>query len=184
MRLQLLQFNKNAGFSFGDFDKTNSNASLFLMPYSLPSLPDLDFKADSRVSGAVPQPVSCDGNFKFSGYACSATITLPNPKGGSSSDREAYLRVAGIYNLQNVTFRICLGSACDGKVKFNGVQPEVDSTGRAGDYFRRVKSRVEFVGKDLPDVNAAVDIGGNLCKVFEVGDSTYESNTTLCDPGA
>jgi hypothetical protein len=67
-------------------------------------------------------------------------------------------------------------------VPFDRVQPEVDSTGRANDMFRRVKTRVEFKS-DFIYPEAAVDIGGDLCKNFIITDkdTDYVDNST-CTP--
>lgn len=182
MRLQLLQFNSGS-LKLSDFDSNRYNASLFLMPsnYSVNTASDFSTNA-RRTPSDILQPASCKTAFPSDaytgGYACSAVIRRP---GGASMD--AYLRVLPIYNSQSVTFRVCLNS-CTSPVKFDGVQPEVDSTGRASDYFRRVKSRVEFVGGKMPNIDAAVDITGSLCKVFEVGesDTDFKANSELCTP--
>lgn len=179
VRLQLLQFNTDDGFSADDPSKPLFNSSIFFKPFGLTAFPSPlpSFGSDD---GSI-QPAYCYSNFpqsSFGGYACSMKVTLP----GDKDKREAYLRVAAVYN--QTTFQVCLNS-CDssGSPKFAGVQPEIDSTGRAGDYFRRVKSRVEFTNKTVPDINAAVDIGGSLCKTFEVGASPDDySNLSDCKP--
>lgn len=190
MRLQLLQFNANqssagGGFQLAQFDDSSHNASLFLMPSTATLRVGHGFLDNTRKSSTsrTLQQASCKARFpieSYGGYACSAIIDLP-----SMSNREAYLRVLPIYNTLPVTFRICLGT-CDTKppVKFDGVQPEIDSTGRASDYFRRVKSRVEFTSGNMPNIDAAVDITGNLCKVFEVGETEtdYKDNKLKCTP--
>ena len=67
--------------------------------------------------------------------------------------------------------------------KVDGVQPIVDSTGRANDIFRRVVSRVNLAD-DFPYPDAAVDVMGNLCKSFSVTDTTYYPGTGdgVCTP--
>jgi hypothetical protein len=72
-------------------------------------------------------------------------------------------------------------------VLFDHVQPEVDSTGRANDMFRRVKSRIEFKS-DFTYPEAAIDIEGDLCKNFIVTDKdpaageTFGYNSPSCTP--
>jgi hypothetical protein len=64
---------------------------------------------------------------------------------------------------------------------FQGVQPLVDSTGRAGDLFRRVKARIEPTGGIYPE--AAIDVTNNFCKTFQVTDNIANYSTGTCYPG-
>lgn len=64
-------------------------------------------------------------------------------------------------------------------VQFNGVQPSVDSTGRASNLYRRVEVRLRL-GDDFPYPNYAADIENNLCKDFTVTVESASGGT--CNP--
>ncbi len=191
LRVQLLQFGDS--FMLSDFDKNKddqtNNASLFLMPSSVGS-DNISFADDvrqSHTSGALEQ-IRCHQDFSIAStnyqYACSVTIKLPNPINSDSGDnRHAYLRINEFYN-PNTTFRVCLDSCDDNNpVLFSGVQPIVDSTGRANDMFRRIRSRIELSGSSIPNVEAAVDITGNFCKTFRVTDQAVDYDPGSCPNG-
>ncbi len=186
LRVQLLQYGDS--FQLSDFDKNQddktNNASLFLAPSSV-GRDTVSFSDDlrqSHLSDALEQ-IRCDKNFSAtsidSQYACKVTIQLPNPIGSDTPDnRHAYLKVTEFYN-PNTTFRISMYNSND-IVKFNAVQPAVDSTGRANDLFRRIRSRIELEGSSIPNAEAAIDITGSLCKTFLVTDQAVDYNPGSC----
>lgn len=179
MRAQLIQFPKG-NINLGDFnDKGTKNArTLFLYPSSA-GASNLSFAADARsregdaASNNEPHNVQC-GNFTYDGgFACQVTITLPD-----MPNREAYLQLQTMY--QSVTsykVELCSGS-CSSVVKFNNVQPRVDSTGRASDLFRRVRAHVSLRNKGVPlqYPDAALSVEDGVCKNFFVTDDKDEYN--------
>ena len=183
MRVQLMQF--GSSFTLGSFDAAssnnmNSNANtLFLYPtgtvLSGPITDTASFTSDVRQTptGSV-RPVKCTSNLSAGGYACTVTITLPEAVGQSDTTRNAYLRLTPLYNATQ--FRVTLG----GGAQFDGIEPIIDSTGRANDQYRRVQSRVDLVDTSFPFPEASVDVSGNLCKDFTITDtpSDYNSNCT------
>lgn len=178
MRAQLVQFN-TAGFNLSDLDSNSNNNSsntLFLYPSSVGSN-STSFASDSRLSSKSIQPVKCSGTLGSGGYACTTTITLPTAV--NANDSNTYLRLTSIYNLAH--YRVTLSNSVASEVvKFDSVQPEIDSTGRANTLFRRVQSRVELVNATFPYPEAAVDTSGNLCKNFVVTNNVadYVSSCT------
>lgn len=182
LRTQLVQL--GGSFSLTDFNdsqpgnRSNTN-TLFLYP-SATGTENKDFALDARKSPTnTPQQVRCEDDFLDAEYVCKATIMLPSPIDGNTANRNAYLRLTSLYN--GTHFKIKLKNGTD-DVRFDRVQPEVDSTGRANDIFRRVKARVELKG-DFIYPEAALDIIGDLCKNFTVTDAEdgYSNNAT-CAP--
>lgn len=182
MRVQLMQ--TGGSFKLTDFDnsqagnKSDAN-TLFLYP-SATGLTTSDFALDARRSPTnAPQQIKCSTTFVSSQYACVATIKLPAPIDGNVANRNAYLRLTSLYNGAHYKIRLLSGGS---DVQFNGVQPIVDSTGRANDMFRRVQARVQLTG-NFTYPQAAIDLGGSLCKNFVVTDSDSGfSGSPTCTP--
>lgn len=168
LRTQLMQM--GGGFKLTDFDDSqpdrHSNTNtLFLYPSATVGLATKDFMLDARRSPSnAPQQILCNDSFLEGEYSCKVTITLPQPIDGNIANRNAYLRLTSLYNGAHYSIKLKNGNQ---DVQFNGVQPSVDSTGRANDLFRRVEARVELVG-DFTYPEAAIDMEGDLCKNFVV----------------
>ena len=183
MRAEIIQ--TGSSFTLSDFDdsagggKSNAN-TLFLYPSQVGATTK-SFAIDARKSpGSAPQPIQCKNSLAGGGYACSVKLTLLKPADGDTNNRNAFLRLNALYNKAH--FQVKLLDSTGAGVKFANVQPEVDSTGRANDLFRRVISRVELRG-DFTYPDAAIDIDGNLCKNFTVTDVTSGySNSNTCTP--
>lgn len=184
MRTQLIQFGDT--FKLSDFDKKEDGSSnahtLFLYPNSV-GAQTYEFSSDQRQVGPTGalKLARCDETFSSATttarYACKATLKLPQAVGENST---AYLRVDSVYGDSN--FRVTLNNSADtsgGEVKFSSVQPIVDSTGRANDYFRRVQSRIEMDSSTFPFPQATIDLGSDLCKAFRVTDTEYKPSD--CD---
>jgi Tfp pilus assembly protein PilX len=190
MRTQLMQYGSSftlAGFDSVSSGQSNSN-TIFMYPTSASAAPSESFAAvdsrrpstggDTPIDGATfsPRSAKCEATLASGGYACKTVFTLPAPIGGG--DRTAFLRVGALYNQSH--FRVTL-SKNGTLTKFNGVQPEIDSTGRANTLFRRVASRVDLVDTSFPYPDGSVDVSGNLCKDFSVTNTSYNGLTT-CTP--
>lgn len=183
MRAQFIQL--GGSFKLSDLDASagggRSNANtLFLYPSAagLPVGVDKDFLVDVRRDPLnAPQPIQCKSSLVGGGYACQVNLKVPDPVDGNVDNRNAFLRLSALYNKAH--FQIKLKDSAGGDVKLSGVQPEVDSTGRANDLFRRVVARVELRG-DFAYPDAEINLTGNLCKNFSVTDTNagYSASPT------
>lgn len=183
IQAQLIQYDNQNGFRLNNFNnhsaKNSNSSTLFLYPSSV-GTNQVSFISDSRRSSSnTLSPIVCKNSLSSGGYSCSASLVLPNPIGGGS--RTAFLRIGSFYN--NSDYRVTLKNSKDATsiVKFDNVQPEIDSTGRANDLFRRVKVRVKLTDTAFPYPDAAVYTSGDLCKNFMVTNlpSGYTS-TSIC----
>ena len=173
LRVQLMQY-KNGSIDLDSLDNDNGH-TVYLYPKASVSSPFEFSLVDPRRSGTLtPTMVGCSSTF-ISTYACQATLTLPVPTGGTASERVAYLRVTPIYNNAEISVSTRNGVNA---VLFHDLQPSIDSTGRAGDVYRRVDARVELDDPNVVYPRATVDITNSLCKVLSVTDSI-----TTYDPG-
>lgn len=119
---------------------------------------------DSEEFNNNPQPISCSREYSNSGYSCKVVLDLGRSV-SSADSKNAFLRLNTIY--RGASVRVQLASSGGGIAKFDGVQPMVDSTGRASDLFRRVEARLK-VGDDFPYPNYSADVANSLCKDFSV----------------
>jgi Tfp pilus assembly protein PilX len=179
MRTQLMQFGPN--FSLTDFDDTNSSSqsnanTLFLYPTGTKGLSNAKVDDDTFTGNDVrhtpvgsPLPVSCTGTVAAGGYACTVKLELPTPIGGGSPT--AFLRLTPLYNAAD--YRVTLYNGVT-PVKFDAVQPQIDSTGRASTLFRRVVSRVALIDTSFTFPESTINITGSLCKNFIVTNSAAD----------
>lgn len=135
--------------------------------------------SDTNVT-VSPAPISCSRvEFNANKYACTAMLNFGSYpiKSGSSI---AYMRVTSLYT--RTQFRLAAEDTSGTTVaQFDGVQPVVDSTGRAGDVYRRVSSRVS-PDSDFAYPEYAVDITGSLCKDFSVTDTSVIQGSCKTQP--
>lgn len=178
LRTQFMQVGNS--FRLTDFDSTNSSSesnanTMFLYPTTSgntsANMVGRDLRRDDSgetvpdTQTNTPFPTRCTTSVASGGYACSMSLQLPTPVGGGDA-AIGYLRLSSFY--VGTHFRVSLGG-----VQFRGVQPVVDSTGRANDVFRRVQSRVDLYDTSFPYPDAAVDTTGDFCKDFGVTDEDY-----------
>lgn len=137
----------------------------------------------SRLDVAVNKPAtsvngsSCDNRVANGEYMCKALLKLPSGKDTS------YLTLAGIYARgKSVDVRVRLLKNDGSVVKFNNVQPKIDSTGRANNEFRRVEARVEATPSEdaVPVPRAAIASDGDLCKNYMITDNASDFSANGC----
>lgn len=176
LRTQVMQTGSN--FKLSDFDSGANSSTLFLYPMAvlMPLEPTLPMTLDTRQAGGAtmkPQPVACAQTLSASVlYACSAKIQLSAPADGDVVNRNAFLRLSALYNHTHFTVSL---EKTGVPILFSGVQPSVDSTGRANNLFRRIQARVELSG-NMSYPEAAVDLAGGLCKNFIVTNDPKDYN--------
>lgn len=173
MRTQLIQ--AESGFNLDHFDTNEGSSTLYFYPKRV-GVTTSSFASDGRLAQKNIETTRCTTALGSDLYFCSMTIDLQNP---ISSGDSALLRLSSYYNAASFEVRLLQD---DVVVKFDGVQPEVDSTGRANDLFRRVVSRIEMMDSTFPYPDAAINVSGNLCKTFLVTDSPDEYQSGSCAP--
>jgi len=160
---------------------TKSAHTLFLYPYDTgtptvtPST--LSFALDVRKNkDGKPMPTNCANSYSANlDGICEAKIAIPGDKA------KGYLQITPLYNSTSFTVTLSKGA---NPVQFNGVEPIVDSTGRAADLFRRVSARVRVGGVSLPYPQASLNTSGNLCKNFSLKSATneFDAGNPVCSP--
>ena len=144
--------------NFGDDDSTNK----------------LHWKPDKAPVSAV----HCQKG--RSPYECSVVLSGFSVQPG---DRQTFLRITKIYDTQTTINFDPNTSGTPDVTRFNGIQPEIDVTGRANHIFRRVKARVEFTTGLFPYPSAALHVGGNICKSFEMTDYRLKNDKSFTPDG-
>ena len=180
-------------FSLSSLDESSSSRTLFLRPANMSSgstsgMPTANIQVsqaaqpratsgDGSYSNSV-NTVVCSSNYANNGFSCSVTLDLADDQVISTgASKNALLRVDSLYKGANV--RVTLHSQDGSEIKFDDVQPVVDSTGRASTLFRRVEARLRM-GTDFPYPSYVADVQNNLCKNFSVYDTGVIS--TGCNP--
>lgn len=173
-----------ASFTLDDLD-SDKISTIFLYPRTLsvsgPTTSDISASHRARAAGGGqfnngPTPVSCSPDFANNGYSCRAAISV-NPVSPAAS-AHAFLRLTALYRSSHV--RVSLQNGPE-RVRFDGVQPLVDSTGRAANIFRRVEARLQ-IGDDFPYPENAVDLENSLCKDFSVTNNSIVPGSGSCQP--
>ncbi len=174
MRAQLVQYNSSFTFDSlnSDADGRPVNTSTkFLYPK------DAGAPTGSFASNDVePSQVECTSD-PLEVYKCSITLDL---LAINTSTHKAFLQLTALYNQADYMVELENNGTA---VKFLGVQAEVDSTGRAGDVFRRVSAKVDLsLSTGFPYPTSALELDGNLCKTFQVTDTPADFLIGTCTP--
>jgi len=108
-------------------------------------------------------------------YACYMRITNSARNFGDWNSKQSYLRLQSIYNDTN--FRITAKDVNGNNLYFDGVQAQVDVTGRAVDSYKRIESKLVLKNSNTDDAlygwwpEYAIDSGGQICKDIKVRSS-------------
>ena len=171
-------------FSLSSLDESSSSRTLFLRPDTMSNgatsgMPTANIQVSQAAQpratsgdGAYTNSVStvaCSSSYANNGFSCSVTLDLADDQVISTgASNNALLRIDSLYKGANV--RVTLHSQDGTEIKFDDVQPVVDSTGRASTLFRRVEARLRM-GTDFPYPSYVADVQNNLCKNFSVDDT-------------
>ncbi len=167
MRFQLIPVLRG-DISITDVDADTKTA--FLYPDKTLSAEEINLKnADigrSIEKVSAPNRAKCEATVEKDKFACSARIiNLPVASRASAANTDYYLRLTALYNDADYQVRLFGGGGTDLRL-FDNVEPEVDSTGRANDVFRRVQSRVRDSIGSNPLNDGGFDITKGVCKEF------------------
>ena len=127
------------------FYPVNSNSSSLLSP-DAPNMPRVRRNDSSSDATTDYTFTRCSDRMDANSntYACQTTVNI----GRSVDPRDVlYLRLTPLMNDSNFKVELLNG---DNVVDFAGVQPKVDSTGRANTQLRRVESRIGFNDTNFP----------------------------------
>ncbi|PID33138.1 hypothetical protein CR969_02245 [Candidatus Saccharibacteria bacterium] len=172
-------------FNLGDLDDSDASQTVFLRPTGVSGGPNgflVSLAAYSRATdgtqhdnSVTPIP-SCTRTFNYDGYACKAILELPSAMSAADS-RNSFVSIKPIY--KGAAVRLQMQAADGSVVMLNGVQPAVDSTGRASNLYRRVDARLK-IGDDFPYPENALSVENSLCKDFSVTNSGVVNG--VCTP--
>lgn len=148
------------------FYPVNSNSSSLLSP-DAPNMPRVRRNDSSSDATTDYTFTRCSDRMDANSntYACQTTVNI----GRSVDPRDVlYLRLTPLMNDSNFKVELLNG---DNVVDFAGVQPKVDSTGRANTQLRRVESRIGFNDTSFPVPLFSAQTESNeepICKEFSV----------------
>lgn len=185
LRVQAVLPSNAGALNVADLD-TNVASTAYLRPTlvnaaSKDANSEISLPGSRATSGASPVkssplPVICsNASYTDDDYACKVTLLVPDSIGTVPlGSNVAFLRLDALY--RNTSYRVTAETAAGEKLSFDSVQPIVDSTGRAGNIYRRVSSRLDMSSFIIPP--AAIDITGSLCKDFYVTDESAVSSSS------
>ncbi len=167
-------------FELSDLDNADTSSTVFFRPAGMTpngEVMSVNVLRGARArategSGAVNNEVTqvtCSSRFASSNlYSCRAVLGVEGDAISIGESQNALLRLDTMYAAGATSIKVSLRSDLGSTVNFNGVQPVVDSTGRANDLFRRVRAHLGLGDSSFPYPTYAVDVANDLCKNFSV----------------
>lgn len=149
----------------------NNTRTVFIYPSKSGTIITNDIDVSSIEPEKVPKATSpwtikCNDSATNGQYVCATRLTNLIYANGDPATTDIFLRVTPVYNGTNLL--AVLHDAAGNVLKFDNVAPELDSTGRANDAYRRVQTRVQTVMPNNPTSDGGFDITQGLCKDFQV----------------
>lgn len=168
LQLQIIPF---VEADFADLNILEKNTrTLFLVPCATGNTPCVgkapnigsDARSDINHRGIGSEPIVyavCDP------VKSSCSTTIGGFNGGDAGGTQYYARISLLY-ADSAILTLKAKSSSDSLVKFDDVQPAIDSTGRTNDVFKRVKTRVSY-NSNYISANA-LSSAAPICKVMTV----------------
>jgi Tfp pilus assembly protein PilX len=180
LRVELYGY-PNGNFNRGKMDVLSR--SVFLVPNASSNAAAVDSATPINMGTVDPRGfeqskinlvgVKCNGtppNLPLGTYGCQARLELDG--GQPSTSNNYYLRITPLYGSTHFRVQMLSTSPPGTVVNFSGVEPVVDSTGRASDVFRRIQSRIRLDNlSNLPEYSA--ESANTICKTMQVSDGSY-----------
>ncbi len=106
--------------------------------------------------------IKCEDPGKNRDYSCIATLDVKSIVDSNSINGKgnAYLVVSMPYGRVETACRVVMKDESGKDILFEGLQINVDSTGRAADLYRRVEARISPVATDFPFPQFELDLSG------------------------
>lgn len=183
LRVQLFG-HPNAAFTRADLNARSRSALLVPAQSGTPAATPIDLGAIDPNPGTFgtaelnPRTIRCNPTptSSLGTYACTALLQLPAGATYASTTNTYFLRVTPEYGQTH--FRVALVNA-GSEVSFDGVQPIIDSTGRANDVFRRLQARVLVNAiKNYPEF--AAESANTICKNMQVSSNPADYVANNC----
>lgn len=171
LRMQMFGFPKSGTFGKAEIDALNRVG--FLSPTD--ANPPTNVPIGNLDANTTPYSVSCTTDSSvYGGYACQAKVNIASL---NVNGNYLFLRLKGLYDPNGTKVKVELLNGIN-VVNTQDAQVQADVTGYAGDTFRRVQARLSLPNTIdtslLPEF--AVESGSDICKHFEITNSTENLN--------
>jgi hypothetical protein len=160
-----------AGFSISELSNGAFAVTLRPSKDGIGAITLSDYAAETTPNKAtVPiKDIKCNETYQSGEYQCNITITYDEDTLDLTKDKY-YIKVTALYR----DARISLGYAKDSndnQLRFNGIQPLIDVTGRVNNTYRRVVARVATnaaVAGELFFPEYAIESATKICKKMRI----------------